>query len=98
MAPWPQCNSLGILKRQKKLVTRVSCLCRSIFIGNGVGLRPLREIIQSDQEVTVSLVTPWEGSCYIDGYTFERGPNIVLAHVAPILGPGAATCCTDVTL
>jgi hypothetical protein len=46
----------------------------------------------------VSLVAPWEGTCYIDGYPFERGPDIVLMHLTPIPGPGAATGCTGILL
>jgi hypothetical protein len=43
------------------------CHCPSLLIGNGIGFRPL------DEEVSVSLMAPWEGPCYIDGYSFERG-------------------------
>jgi hypothetical protein len=48
--------------------------------------------------VLVSMVAPWEGPCYIDGYPFERGPVIVLMHLALIPGLGAVTGCSGVTL
>jgi hypothetical protein len=44
------------------------------------------------------MVAPLEGSCHIDGYFFEWSPDIILVHFAPILGPGAATCRTDIAL
>jgi hypothetical protein len=44
------------------------------------------------------LVAPWEGSCYIDGYPFEWGPDVVLMHLAPNPGSVLATGCTGVTL
>jgi hypothetical protein len=44
------------------------------------------------------LVALWEGPCYISGYAFKWGPNIVLRHFALIPGPGAATGCTGVAL
>jgi hypothetical protein len=72
--------------------------CQSPLIGNGVGFRPLDKIVHSDQEVSVSLVARWEGLCYINGYPFERSPDVLLLHLAPILGSGAATGCTGVTL
>jgi hypothetical protein len=36
--------------------------------------------------------------CYINGYTFEPAPNIVLMHLTSIHGPRAATGCTGFTL
>jgi hypothetical protein len=63
--------------------------CRSLLIGNDVGFRLLRKIIHCHQEISVSLVTPSEGPCYIDGYPFERGTNVVLLHWDPIHGSGA---------
>jgi hypothetical protein len=68
------------------------------LIGNGVHFRPLYKIIHSDQEVSVSLVTSWEGPCYINGYSFKRTANIILVHLSPIPGLWAATGCTGVTL
>lgn len=44
------------------------------------------------------MAAPWEGPCYIDGYHFERGPEVVLMHLAPIPGSGAMTDYTGVTL
>jgi hypothetical protein len=68
------------------------------LIGNGVYFRPLRKIIHSDQEISVSLVASWEGSCYIDGYSFGWSPDIILVDFTPIPGPEAATCRTDIAL
>jgi hypothetical protein len=70
----------------------------SLFIGNAINLRPLCKIIFSDQKLSVSLVVPWEWPCYIDGYLFERNPNIVLVHLASVPGPRVATGCTGVAL
>jgi hypothetical protein len=67
------------------------------LIGNGVGFRPLGKIVHNDLEVSVSLVTPWEGPCYVDSYPFERGPEVVLMHFAPIPGSGVATGCIGVS-
>jgi hypothetical protein len=36
----------------------------------------------------VTLVVPWGGFAYIDGFPSERGPDIVLMHLAPIHGRG----------
>jgi hypothetical protein len=58
----------------------------------------LHKIVHNDHEVSVSFVDLWEGPCYINGYPFERGLNIVLTHLVPIPGSGAATDCTGVTL
>jgi hypothetical protein len=44
------------------------------------------------------LVALREGPCYIDGYPFEQGLNVVLMHLAPIPGLGVVTGCTGVTL
>jgi hypothetical protein len=62
--------------------------CWSLLVGNGVGFQTLGKIACSDQEVTVSLVALWEGSCYIDGYPFEWGTHTVLMHLVPIPGSG----------
>jgi hypothetical protein len=72
--------------------------CRSLLAGNGVGFRPFGIIVKCGQEVSVSLVAPWEGPSYIDGYPFERSPDFVLMHLAPIPGLGAVTGCTVVAL
>jgi hypothetical protein len=69
------------------------CFCRRLLIGNIVHFRPHGNIIHSDQKVSVSLVAPWKGTCYIDGYHLERRPNIVLVHLVPNSSPEAATCC-----
>jgi hypothetical protein len=61
-------------------------------------LGPLGKIICSDQELSVSFVISWEGPCYIDGYPFEQGPDIVLMHLVLIPGSGAMTGCTGVAL
>jgi hypothetical protein len=61
-------------------------------------LWPLRKIIYSDQEVSVSLVVPGERPCYIDGYPFEHDPNIVLVHLALIPHPWVVTGCTVGTI
>jgi hypothetical protein len=42
--------------------------------------------------------TPWEGPSYVNGYSFERSPHVILVHSAPIPGPRAATGCTNVAL
>jgi hypothetical protein len=68
------------------------------LVGNGMEFRPLDKIVHSDQQVSVSLVAPWERPCYIDGYLFERGPVIVLMSMAPIPCSWAATGYTGVTL
>jgi hypothetical protein len=68
------------------------------LIENGIGFRPFLKIVHSGQAVSVSLVASWEGSCCIDGYFFEWGPNVVLMHLAPIPGLEAAIGCTGVTL
>jgi hypothetical protein len=44
------------------------------------------------------MVAPWEGSCYIDGCSFEHDLDILLMHLAPIPGLGAVTDCTSVAL
>jgi hypothetical protein len=46
------------------------------------------------------LVAPLEGPCYIAGYPFEWGPDVVLVlmHLAPIPGSGAGNDCTGVAL
>jgi hypothetical protein len=75
--PWSLCSSRGTPKWQKKLVTS-SQHCRSLLIRNGVGFRPLDNIVHSDQEVSASLVASWEGLCYVTGYPFERDPDVVL--------------------
>jgi hypothetical protein len=64
----------------------------------GRRLRPLGEIVHSDQEISVSLVAEREGSSYIDSYSFEWGPNIALVHLATTPCPRAATSRTDVAL
>jgi hypothetical protein len=71
---------------------------RSLLIENGIGFRALGKIVHSDQEVSVSLVAPWERPCYIDDYPFERSSDVVLVHLAPVPGPGATTGCTGVAL
>jgi hypothetical protein len=71
--------------------------CRSVLFGNGVGFRSRRKIVHSDQEVSVSLVTPWEETCSMDAYPLERDPDNVLIHLAPRPGSGAATGCTGVS-
>jgi hypothetical protein len=68
------------------------------LIGNGVHFRPLGKIIHCNQEESASLVTPWEGPSYVDGYSLERGSHIILVHLAPIPGPRTATGCTGITL
>jgi hypothetical protein len=68
------------------------------LIGNGVGFRSLGKTVHGDQEVSVSLVAPWEGPCYIGGYPFERGHDVVLMHLASHPGSEAATGCTGVAL
>jgi hypothetical protein len=68
------------------------------MIGNGVHFQPLGKIIHSNQEILVSLVTPWKGPCYINGYSFEGGPNIILVHLALIPDLWATTGCTGVAL
>jgi hypothetical protein len=68
------------------------------LIENGIGFQPFCKIIHSDQEVSVSVVASWEWSCYIDGYPFRWGPDIVLMHLAKIPGSEAVTGCTGVTL
>jgi hypothetical protein len=72
--------------------------CRHFLIGNGVRFWPLGKVIHSDQEVSVSLVTSWEGPCSIDGYSFEWSPDIILVHLAMIPGSWSATGCTGVAL
>jgi hypothetical protein len=74
------------------------CYYRCLLIGNSVHFRPLGKIIHSDKEVSVSLVSLQEGACYISGYSFERGSNIILVHLALIPGPQASTGCTGVAL
>jgi hypothetical protein len=71
------------------------CHCRNLSTGNGVGFQPLRKIIHSDHEVMVFLFAPWERPCYIDGYPFERGPDIVLMQCPRflVLGPWLAARC-----
>jgi hypothetical protein len=44
------------------------------------------------------LVALEEEPSYIDGFPFERGPNVVLIHMAPIPGLGAAIDYTSVAL
>jgi hypothetical protein len=66
------------------------------LVGNGIGFRQLGKRVHSDHEILVSLVAPWERLCYIDGYPFEQGPNVVLMHLAPTAGSGAVTVCTSV--
>jgi hypothetical protein len=61
-------------------------------------LPALGNIIHSDQEVSVSLVALCGGSCYINGYPFEQGPDVVLMHLVLIPGAGAATGCRGVAL
>jgi hypothetical protein len=60
----------------------------SLLIRNGVGFQPLHKVVHSYQEVSVSLVTSWEGPCYINGYPFEWGPNVVLMHLPQFLVRG----------
>jgi hypothetical protein len=38
--------------------------------------------MHSDLEVSVSLVAPRKGTCYIDAHLFERDPDFVLMHLA----------------
>jgi hypothetical protein len=42
------------------------------------------------------LVALREGCCYIDGYPFERGHNVVLMYKAPI--PGSGTAVADIKI
>lgn len=60
--------------------------CRNLLVRKGVGFRPLGKIVHSDQEVSISFVAPWEGPCHI-----VRGSVVVLVHLAPTSGSGAAT-------
>jgi hypothetical protein len=72
--------------------------CRSLLVGNGVGFCSLGKTVHSDREVSVSLLSQWEVPCHIDGNPFERGPEVVVMHLAPIPGLGPATGCTGVGL
>jgi hypothetical protein len=74
------------------------CHCQSLLIANGVGVWPLGKTVHSNQKVSVSLVTPWEGPCYIDAYPFKWGPDVVPMHLATNPCSGAATGCIGVTL
>jgi hypothetical protein len=74
------------------------CYCRCFLIRNGLHFGPFGKIIHSDQEVSVSLVASREGPCYVNGYSFERSPDIILVHLAPIPGPRPTTGCTGVEL
>jgi hypothetical protein len=71
---------------------------RCLLIGNGIYFRPLSKIIHCNKEVSASLVTPWEGSSYVDGYSLERSSHVILVHLVPIPGPRAATGRTGIAL
>jgi hypothetical protein len=51
-----------------------SCHCRSLLVGNGLGFRAQVKIVHSNQEVSVSLVAPWEDPCYINGCHCKWSP------------------------
>jgi hypothetical protein len=72
--------------------------CRRLLVRNGINFRPLGKVIHSDKHVSVPLAASWEEPCYIDGYSFERSPDIILVHLATIPGPRFATGCIDVAL
>jgi hypothetical protein len=71
---WSLCSSCSTPKRQKKLVTSASATVEASWLG----FQPHGKIVHSDQEVLVSLVTLWEGPCYIDGYPFKQGPTLYI--------------------
>jgi hypothetical protein len=72
--------------------------CRSLLVWNGIGFWPFHKLVHTQQEVLVSLIAPWEGPCYIDGYPFERGTDVVLMNLAQIPGSDTTTGCTGVAL
>jgi hypothetical protein len=63
-----------------------------------VGFWPISKIVQSDQEVLISLVTLWEGTCYVSGYPSKWDPEVILMHLALIPDLGTMTGCTGVAL
>jgi hypothetical protein len=72
--------------------------CQSLFVRNGVGFQAFGKIVLSNLEVSVSLLTLCKGPCYIDGYPFKQGVDVVLEHLDPISGSGAANGYADVAL
>jgi hypothetical protein len=65
--------------------------------GNGVDLWPLGKVVHSNHNVLLSWVTLREGTCYIDGYPLEWGPD-VLMRKAQNPGLRATTGCAGVTV
>jgi hypothetical protein len=95
--PWSLCSCRGTPKWQKKLVTSASATVKASWLGM---VQASGHLVKQSIAIRryVSLVTPWEGPYYINGYTFEWGPNIALLPLAPIPSSGAASGCTGVTL
>jgi hypothetical protein len=92
--PWSICSSRGTTKQQNKLVTSISTLSNSGIV-NGIGFWPLGKTDHRNQDISVSFIALREGHGHIDGYPFQRCPELVLALI-PV--SGAATGCTGVAL
>jgi hypothetical protein len=74
------------------------CHHSCFLVWDSIGLQPLGELVHGDREVSVPLVTMWEGVCYVNDYPLEWCHNTVLMHEAPAFDWRAATGCEGVTV
>jgi hypothetical protein len=79
-------------RRRKKLVTWASATV------DASGRRPLGEIVNGNQDISVPTLTHWEGSCYVEEDPLERCSDAVLVHQAPDPGSRTPARCAYVTL
>jgi hypothetical protein len=68
------------------------------LVGKDIGYQPLGKIVHRDHEVSFPSSLHEKGPATLMAILSNRDPDIVLMHLAPIHGPGAATDYTGIAL